>query len=327
MQFDEIEVLKENQAFLFENMRKVKNIRVLAKEDNKEKSAEMIAGSAVPGNPSCMFTCSTAAAGQEEDKQPGGGKKGKQGKGGKQAEAPKEKPAKAAAPAKGGKGGSDSGADGIESQLAKALWLGGQQPSAADRDAFEGMASAPNPETHPSAFAWWLLVSKFTPAVRGSWGGAAAEAPKGKAEGKGKGKKEEKKPAKEEEDEMDDLFGSEDEEEAAAAKEAAKKSAEAGKKKAKPAPIAKSVIVWDVKPWGPEVDLDELGAKIIKEIKMDGLMWKTEYKKEPVAFGVYKIVIGATVEDEKVSTDDIQEQIEAFEDHVQSVDIVSFNKL
>ena len=327
MQFDEIEVLKENQAFLFENMRKVKNIRVLAKEDNKEKSAEMIAGSAVPGNPSCMFTCSTAAAGQEEDKQPGGGKKGKQGKGGKQAEAPKEKPAKAAAPAKGGKGGSDGGADGIESQLAKALWLGGQQPSAADREAFEGMASAPNPETHPSAFAWWLLVSKFTPAVRGSWGGAAAEAPKGKAEGKGKGKKEEKKPAKEEEDEMDDLFGSEDEEEAAAAKEAAMKAAEAGKKKKKAPPVAKSVIVWDVKPWGPEVDLDELGKKIITEIKMDGLLWKTEFKKEPVAFGVYKICIGATVEDEKVSTDDIQEQIEAFEDHVQSVDIVSFNKL
>jgi hypothetical protein len=259
MQFDEVEVLKENQAFLFENMRKVKTIRVLAKEDNKEKSAEMIAGSAVPGNPSCMFTCSTAAAGQEEDKQPGGGKKGKQGKGGKQAEAPKEKPAKAAAPAKGGKGGSDGGADGIESQLAKALWLGGQQPSAADREAFEGMASAPNPETHPSAFAWWLLVSKFTPAVRGSWGGAAAEAPKGKAEGKGKGKKEEKKPAKEEEDDMDDLFGSEDEEEAAAAKEAAMKAAEAGKKKKKAPPVAKSVIVWDVKPWGPEVDLDELG--------------------------------------------------------------------
>ena len=36
---------------------------------------------------------------------------------------------------------------------------------------------------------------------------------------------------------------------------------------------------------------------------MDGLMWKTEWKKEPIAYGVFKIVIGATVEDEKVSTD------------------------
>lgn len=60
---------------------------------------------------------------------------------------------------------------------------------------------------------------------------------------------------------------------------------------------------------------------------MDGLEWKTEYKKEPVAYGVFKIVIGATVEDEKVSTDDVQEQIEALEDYVQSVDVVAFNKL
>ena len=36
---------------------------------------------------------------------------------------------------------------------------------------------------------------------------------------------------------------------------------------------------------------------------------------------------GAVVEDEKVSTDDLTEQIEAFEDHVQSVDIAAFNKL
>ena len=59
---------------------------------------------------------------------------------------------------------------------------------------------------------------------------------------------------------------------------------------------------------------------------MDGLFWKTEYKLEPVAFGIKKIVIGATVEDAKVSTDDVQEEIEDFED-VQSVDILAFNKL
>ena len=60
---------------------------------------------------------------------------------------------------------------------------------------------------------------------------------------------------------------------------------------------------------------------------MDGLDWKTEYKKEPVAYGVFKIVIGAVVEDEKVSTDDVQEKIEAMEDLVQSVDIAAMNKI
>lgn len=103
------------------------------------------------------------------------------------------------------------------------------------------------------------------------------------------------------------------------------KAAAAGKDKKK-AVIAKSLIVWEVKPWEAETNLDEL-AKLILAINLDGLEWKTEYKKEPVAFGVYKLVIGAVVEDEKVSTDDVQEKIEAFEDYVQSVDIAAFNKL
>ena len=105
-----------------------------------------------------------------------------------------------------------------------------------------------------------------------------------------------------------------------------KKAEESKAKKKKAAPVAKSIIVWEVKPWEPETDLDALAAKIL-EIEQDGLFWKTEYKKEPVAYGVFKIVIGAVVEDEKVSTDDIAERIEQFEDLVQSVDIVSFNKL
>ena len=59
---------------------------------------------------------------------------------------------------------------------------------------------------------------------------------------------------------------------------------------------------------------------------MDGLVWKTEFKLEPVAFGIKKIVIGAAIEDLKVSTDDVQEEIEDMEE-VQSVDIAAFNKL
>ena len=105
-----------------------------------------------------------------------------------------------------------------------------------------------------------------------------------------------------------------------------KKAEEAKAKKKKAAPIAKSLIVWDVKPWGEETDLEALANKILG-IEMDGLMWKTQWKKEPVAYGVFKIQIGATVEDDKVSTDLIQERMEAFEDDVQSVDIVAFNKL
>ena len=96
--------------------------------------------------------------------------------------------------------------------------------------------------------------------------------------------------------------------------------------KQKKVPIAKSLIIWEVKPWEAETDLDEMAKQIIS-IEQDGLFWKTEYKKEPIAFGVFKLVIGCVVEDAKVSTDDLQEKIEALEDFVQSVDIKAFNKI
>jgi translation elongation factor EF-1beta len=153
---------------------------------------------------------------------------------------------------------------------------------------------------------------------------AAAKKDDGK---QAKGKKEAKKEEAKADDDDFDPFADEEEDDGAAAAELKKKAEDAKKKKAKAKPVAKSLIIWEVKPWGPETDLDALGKKILAEVKMDGLEWKTEFKKEPVAYGVFKIVIGATVEDEKVSTDDVQEQIEAFEDYVQSVDIVAFNKL
>jgi translation elongation factor EF-1beta len=60
---------------------------------------------------------------------------------------------------------------------------------------------------------------------------------------------------------------------------------------------------------------------------MDGLFWKTEYKKEPIAYGVFKLLLGCVIEDAKVSTDDLQEKIESFDELVQSVDIAVFNKI
>ena len=86
------------------------------------------------------------------------------------------------------------------------------------------------------------------------------------------------------------------------------------------------MVVFEVKPYEAETDLDVLAKKIL-EITLDGLFWKTEYKKEPIAYGVHKILIGCVIEDDKISTDDLQEKIEAFEDEVQSVDIASFSKI
>lgn len=138
-------------------------------------------------------------------------------------------------------------------------------------------------------------------------------------------------PAKKGGDDLDedDLFGDDDEDDAAAAKEAAAKAkAEAEKKKKKKEVIEKSLIILEVKPLDDTVDLDATAERIMAEIQQEGLMWKTEYKKDPVAFGIFKLIIGFTIVDKLVSVDnDVVEKIEAMEDMVQSVDIRTFDKL
>ena len=88
-----------------------------------------------------------------------------------------------------------------------------------------------------------------------------------------------------------------------------------------------SLVMLEVKPMDDQVDLDALAPRIFKEITQDGLFWKTEYKKVPVAFGIFKLIIGFSCEDEKTSVDDIVEKIEAMDDMVQSVEIQAFNKI
>lgn len=60
---------------------------------------------------------------------------------------------------------------------------------------------------------------------------------------------------------------------------------------------------------------------------MDGLVWKKEYEIKPVAYGMNKLQMMCVVEDDKVLTDDLFDKITVWEDDVQSVDIVSFQKL
>ena len=124
-----------------------------------------------------------------------------------------------------------------------------------------------------------------------------------------------------------DLFGDDDEDDAAAAAAAAAAAKKAGtEKKKKKEVIAQSLVLFDVKPLSDETDLDAMAARIL-ELTGDGIYWKTQYKKEPLAFGIFKLVIGVTVEDEKVSVDGLQERIEALDDMVQSVEIAAFNKI
>ena len=63
------------------------------------------------------------------------------------------------------------------------------------------------------------------------------------------------------------------------------------------------------------------------KIEIDGLVWRTEYRLIEIAYGMKKIQMGCTVEDDKVLTDDIFDKILEWEDEVQSVDVVSFQKV
>lgn len=124
-----------------------------------------------------------------------------------------------------------------------------------------------------------------------------------------------------------DLFGSEsDEEDEAAAKIREQRLAEyAAKKSKKPALIAKSNVILDVKPWDDETDMKAM-EKAVRQIECDGLLWGTA-RLVPLAFGIHKLTISCVVEDEKVSIDWLTEEIEKNDELVQSVDVAAFNKI
>jgi len=136
-------------------------------------------------------------------------------------------------------------------------------------------------------------------------------------------------PAKKDDDEDDDdvdLFGSEDEDDEDAARIREERvAAYAAKKSKKPALIAKSSVLLDVKPWDDETDMKKM-EEHVRTIEMDGLIWGAS-KLVPVGYGINKLQIMCVIEDDKVSIDELQEKIEAFDDFVQSVDIAAFNKI
>ncbi|XP_030608219.1 eukaryotic translation elongation factor 1 delta a (guanine nucleotide exchange protein) isoform X2 [Archocentrus centrarchus] len=127
-----------------------------------------------------------------------------------------------------------------------------------------------------------------------------------------------------EDDDDIDLFGSDEDEEAERIKQE-RLEAYAAKKAKKPALIAKSSILLDVKPWDDETDMAKL-EECVRSVQMDGLLWGAS-KLVPVGYGIKKLQINCVVEDDKVGTDILEEEITKFEDYVQSVDVAAFNKI
>ncbi|KAJ3109473.1 Translation elongation factor 1 beta [Phlyctochytrium bullatum] len=220
----------------------------------------------------------------------------------------------------------DAGLAVLNTYLEERSYIEGWTPSQADVAVFEALKGAPDAAKYPHAARWYTHIAahggknaKFPGQKKAAsaYGPSGAAAPAAAAPA-----------AKAEEDENDiDLFGSDDEEEDAekAALVAQRLKEYNEKKAAKPKPAAKSLVILDVKPWDDETDMKQM-EESVRTITMDGLVWGTS-KLVPIGYGIKKLQINAVVEDEKVSVDDLQEQISAFEDFVQSVDISSFNKL
>jgi len=134
-------------------------------------------------------------------------------------------------------------------------------------------------------------------------------------------------PAAAEDEDDFDMFGDEEEDEEAVKRNAQRVAEYHAKKaaKGKPAVVAKSSILLDCKPWDDETDMAAFEAQV-RTITMDGLIWGAS-KLIPVAYGLKKLQIGCVIEDDKVSTEVLEEKICEFEDYCQSVDIAAFNKI
>ena len=229
----------------------------------------------------------------------------------------------------------------LEKSLANNLFLKGAHPTQDDATTFAKFVEAkcvPDQDKYPSVWAWYSLMVLFEDEVIKSW--KPSEKPQDKKQGQGKGKKDkgkkeneekpkkgkEKKPKKEEEENIDeeDLFGEETEEEKKLKEEMKKKNKEKKDKGKKN--VDKSHVIMEIKGWEKDQDLEALAKKIIDTIKKDGLQWNTGYKLEEVAFGIKKLIIAFLAEDDKVSVQEIQEELESWEDDIQSVEVVSFNK-
>jgi elongation factor 1-beta len=89
--------------------------------------------------------------------------------------------------------------------------------------------------------------------------------------------------------------------------------------------VSKSNVILDIKPWNEKTDMRKLEEQV-RGITKDGLLWGAS-KIEPVGYGINKLEIICVVEDDKVSVDELTEEIQNFKDYVQSVDILSFNKV
>ncbi|KAI4287159.1 MAG: hypothetical protein L6R35_003581 [Caloplaca aegaea] len=241
----------------------------------------------------------------------------------------------------------DAGLSMLESWVTSRSYISGYGPSQADVASFKALPGLPKVEKYPHAWRWYKHIASYQSGTKQptsslsslvTYAGSEFSSLPGDplkaytSYGPEKSEatlnpKDAPKAAAEEEEEDDDLFGSDDESEDEETKKKREENLAAYKKKkeGKTKPAAKSIVTLDVKPWDDETDMKQLEENM-RKIEMDGLTWGAS-KLVPLAFGIKKLQVNLVVEDEKVSIDDLQQQIEGDEDYVQSTDVAAMQKL
>ncbi|XP_027341704.1 elongation factor 1-beta 2-like isoform X2 [Abrus precatorius] len=208
----------------------------------------------------------------------------------------------------------ESGLKSLNDFLSGKTYISGDQFTKDDIKVYAAVLEKPD-GTFANVGKWYEVVSSHLAA---SFGGSAQGV---RFSGKAPAPAEDASAADDDDDL--DLFGDETEEDKKAAEER-----EAAKKPAKKKESGKSSVLLDVKPWDDETDMKKL-EEAVRSVEMPGLLWGAS-KLVPVGYGIKKLQIMLTIVDDLVSVDSLIEEhltVEPCNEHVQSCDIVAFNKI
>ena len=89
--------------------------------------------------------------------------------------------------------------------------------------------------------------------------------------------------------------------------------------------MAKVIVTWKVMPESAESDLEAVKVVVKKTIEdFDGRI-NGEMTEEPVAFGLKFVKVSFAYDEEKGTTDDLEEEL-AKDDNIQSVEVLSVGR-
>ena len=200
------------------------------------------------------------------------------------------------------------------------LFIGGCEPSYEDAVLFKSIIEAhckPSTKEYPSIWAWYSLMVLFEDEVIMEWiKNSNKEKHNNKENKKEKNKINEKKVNKNNEPYICDI--PDDFEEKPEYLEKIKEDINKHKNE-------KSNVFLEINPESVNEGLDSNNSakKIMKEIKRDGLKWSEKYEIKEIGFKIKKLIMGMNIGNE-TSVKDIVDQLETWEEEIQSVDFALF---